>query len=382
MRRGARLTDAQGNSGFGSAPPTLPLTGETVASITAFLEEVVFPFLANEQRTGVFAEGGIASCLARLEKLAAHNAGAKGALETALLDLEARRAGLPLFRCLGATGVPPEMESDITLSIGSPKDMANRLRFHVGEGFRFFKTKLSGDSDADDARLVALAEAIASFDEGLRLRLDANEAFGKDEEAIRFFSRWENRLGSVLQCVEQPVPRGNLKGLARVAAELRTPVLADEACLSEADFHRLLEADACDGFVVKLAKAQGPLGAARWMRQALQAQKIVLASCMLECHVSLSAMAHAACAIASEFPDAVATGLLLFDLDGAHLLADSPVAGGLCYVGSRVHLADPAFVLRQPHAGKQSGDFPAGLGITHLTHGTQRPVHSFPSKFA
>ncbi len=327
------LDDESGMRGWGSAPPTLPLTGESTATLLAFLDDVAVPWLSSTRRVPSRPDDARA-LMAELGRVAAHNAGAKGALETALLDLLARREGVPLFRYLsGSAARAVPLATDVTLSIDAPDAMAARARVLARRGFRSFKVKLSGDAELDGARLMALAGARPEIADDigaplaeLGFRLDANEAFD-EEGALRFFSEAEGLFGESLEVVEQPVRRAEWKALRRLSRALTAPVFADEAAMSLSEVRFLLEEEACDGVVVKLSKAGGPLGFLAWCEACANAQARILASCMLEAQPSLAAAWHATQAFLALHPSYLMEGRLRADLDGGLLLAADPFMG-------------------------------------------------------
>ena len=65
------------------------------------------------------------------------------------------------------------------------------------------------------------------------------------------------QAGVAVEFVEQPVPAGDLAGLAAVTARSPVPVVADESAHSAADVRRLADAGACDAVNIKLAKCGG-----------------------------------------------------------------------------------------------------------------------------
>lgn len=94
---------------------------------------------------------------------------ARFALETALLDLEAQRAGLPLHRLLGDAQEPRGI---VTQEVVSVDDTSAAIERAVGRGARAVKLKVGVDAKRD-AEMVAAAR---SLDRGLVVRVDANEA--------------------------------------------------------------------------------------------------------------------------------------------------------------------------------------------------------------
>jgi L-alanine-DL-glutamate epimerase-like enolase superfamily enzyme len=76
----------------------------------------------------------------------------------------------------------------------------------------------------------------------VRLTVDANGGWSVNE-AIRAAPQLEE-YGVLF--VEQPVPRGDLEGLARVRQQIRLPVMADESVFTVQDAQRCLELKAAD----------------------------------------------------------------------------------------------------------------------------------------
>lgn len=101
-----------------------------------------------------------------------------GAIDQALWDLAARRAGVPLWRHLGGThgaigvyasGIGPDRVAEVAL----------RKR---AEGFRAFKLKVGFGADRDLANLASLREALG--DDAI-IMTDANQAWTPEEAPLR-----------------------------------------------------------------------------------------------------------------------------------------------------------------------------------------------------
>src|SRR6185436_9021715 len=86
---------------------------------------------------------------------------AAAAMECALLDAYTRVQGTPLARYFGkGRGM---VETDFTLSVGTPDRLSKAARAASKKGFRKLKVKLAGDSAAKDAeRLQAVRRACPS----------------------------------------------------------------------------------------------------------------------------------------------------------------------------------------------------------------------------
>jgi muconate cycloisomerase len=98
----------------------------------------------------------------------------------------------------------------------------------------------------------------------MTLRVDANTGYDADTAV---------RLAKLLrpfdlQLFEQPVPRDDLEGLARVRREGGIPVMADEAILDHASLIAVIKAEAVDLVKVKVMKQGGFLRARRMIETA------------------------------------------------------------------------------------------------------------------
>jgi L-alanine-DL-glutamate epimerase-like enolase superfamily enzyme len=113
--------------------------------------------------------------------------------------------------------------------------------------------------------------------------------------------------------LEQPLPAGDLDGLAAVTRASRIPVIADESCLVAADIPRLV--GKVDGINIKLAKCGSLREALRMIAIARAHHMMVMVGCMIESSIAITAAAHF-----SPLVDIV-------DLDGAALLANDPFRG-------------------------------------------------------
>ncbi len=146
---------------------------------------------------------------------------ARCAFDGALHDLAARAEGIALARLLGADP-PVAVPVNALIDAGGVEESVAAARAAQARGFRTLKLKLgSSSASQDEARLRAVRNAVGT---ALRLRIDANGAWGADE-AIAFLVRVAP-LG--IELVEQPVAPRDLEGLARVHQQAPVAVAADE----------------------------------------------------------------------------------------------------------------------------------------------------------
>lgn len=249
---------------------------------------------------------------------------ARAGLETAVLDAAARIARVPLRALLGDGGTD-QLLTDITVAIAEPQKMAELARAWVERGFGALKVKVGKDLDSDLRALEAIGRAAP----GASLRVDANAAYSA-AEAIALARRCE-RLGLVVECWEQPCAAADLDGMARVAAELDAPVIADESVATLQDLAAVVACRAADGVNLKLAKSGGPLACLAIGRAARAAGLRLMVGGMVETRLGMTAAAHVACALG---------GVDFVDLDTAWLLGDDPYVGGYVADGPRYRLPD------------------------------------------
>ena len=148
--------------------------------------------------------------------------GARAAVDAALWELEAARAGVPAWRLAGLTSVRP-VRTTLTVSADTVEAMAARA---VGYAHaKAIKVKLTGELDLDLARVRAIRAARPD----VWLGVDANQGYtiGKLPELVRGLAAHRVLL------LEQPLPRGreaDLQGFDSVI-----PLAADESVLSLAE---------------------------------------------------------------------------------------------------------------------------------------------------
>ncbi|GAA2050208.1 mandelate racemase/muconate lactonizing enzyme family protein [Leifsonia soli] len=319
------VRDADGRSGWGEAPTSWRVTGESHESVAS---AVAGPLTAS---TVGMPSDDPREASARLARAVVGNPSARMGVECAIWDLAARTAGLPLHRYLG--GRADRIESDMTLSAAVTADDAEDLirtaLEHVGNGFTTLKVKTGagGDDDAIVRRVrAAVGDAIA-------IRVDANQGWTPDE-AVRIVNGWRDDAVGV-ELVEQPVHRDDIAGLAYVSERTTTPVVADESVWNARQLREVLVSRAVSRINIKLAKTGGIAEALALAELARQRDVSVFVGCMSESHVGIASAAAVASALAE-------TGGLhgAQDLDAGLWLASSPVEGGVSYRGPWIRLSD------------------------------------------
>lgn len=218
---------------------------------------------------------------------------ARNAVDCALWDLEAKRAGCRVWELAGLAAPGPEITA-FTLSLDSPETMRAAAARHAARPL--LKIKLGTPDD------MARLEAVRAGAPKARIIVDANEGWTADIYAD--LAPHLVRLG--VDLVEQPLPAGDDGMLGEIARPL--PVCADEACHDRASLPGLT--GKYDMVNIKLDKAGGLTEALALKDAALAAGYGVMVGCMVG---SSLAMAPAVL---------LAQGAAVTDLDGPLLLAE------------------------------------------------------------
>jgi L-Ala-D/L-Glu epimerase / N-acetyl-D-glutamate racemase len=135
----------------------------------------------------------------------------------------------------------------MVIGIMAPEEMARVAAAEVAAGHDAIKIKIGERIDIDVARVAMVREAIGAQTE---LRVDANDHY-QAADAIRLIRAIERYA---VAHVEQPVPRGDLLGLAEVQDKVGVPVMTDDAVATPEDAATILRLKAAQRVKVKVTK--------------------------------------------------------------------------------------------------------------------------------
>ena len=285
--------EEDGAAGRGECVP-YPRYGESLESVAAEIEGL--------------STGGLTRP-ALQERLPA--GAARNAVDCALWDLEAKRAGQPVWRLAGLPQPGPVVTA-YTLSLDAPEAMQAAAQKNAHRPL--LKIKLGTPDD------LPRLEAVRAGAPAARIIVDANEGWSR--EVYADLAPHLARLGVTL--VEQPVPSGEdeaLRGLDRPV-----PLCADESVHDRATLHRL--EGLYDAVNIKLDKTGGLTEALALRAEAERRGFQIMVGCMLG---SSLAMAPAVL---------LAQGAAVVDLDGPLLLAEDREAA-LTYDAAGLHPPAP-----------------------------------------
>lgn len=287
------IVRADGHEGHGEAAPNR-FYGESAESAIAALERFR-PVLADMDPWAIESVEGAMNAALRF------NGSVKSAVSAALHDLAGKRLGVPVYRLWG---LDPARAPRSSYTIPIAPDAAElKRRVEDAREYPILKIKLGTDRDAEIVRQVRESAPDKT------LRVDANAAWTA-KHALRMLPIL---VEHGVEFLEQPLPPHDVEGLRFVRERSPLPVIADESCVTSTDIPRLV--GAVDGINLKLSKCGGLREALKMIAVARAHGMLVMAGCMVESSLGITAAAH------------LAPLLDYVDLDGAALLADDPFTG-------------------------------------------------------
>ena len=170
---------------------------------------------------------------------------ARGGLETAAWDLEARKLGLPLWQHIGGS----RTEIDCGVSIGiqdSVEELLELIEREVRAGYQRIKMKIKPGWDVEVVRQVRAAFRT------IRLMADANSAYTLSDAAhLRRLDEFD------LMMIEQPLPHDDIIDHAQLQARLDTPICLDECIRTARHAEQAIEMSAGRIINIKLGRVGG-----------------------------------------------------------------------------------------------------------------------------
>ena len=307
-----------GAVGYGEAPPTGAITGDTTGAILGALQDHIIKTVVGRD-VDEFED-----LMQALNKCIVGNTSAKAAMDMALWDLYGQLYRIPVYKLMG--GSRKEIITDITISVNDPEEMARDAVDAVRRGYDTLKIKVGAHPELDVARLTAVRQAIGN---DTRIRIDANQGW-EPKQAVRLLNQMQEK-GLDIEFVEQPVKAHDIDGLKYVTERSYVPVLADESVFSPEDAVRIMQTRAADLVNIKLMKCGGLYNALKIVSAAEVYGVECMIGCMLEAKISVNAAVHLACA------KKIITKI---DLDGPVLCSEDPILGGAVFDEQRITVSD------------------------------------------
>ncbi|KMM85585.1 muconate cycloisomerase [Pseudomonas taetrolens] len=278
-----RLRCADGIEGIGESTTIggLAYGNESPESIKTNIDKHFAPLLLGQDSSNINA------AMLRVERSIRGNTFAKSGIETALLDAQGKRLGLPVSELLGGR-VRDTLPVAWTLASGNTEqDIGEAQKMLDLRRHRIFKLKIgAGEVSRDLAHVIAIKAALG---DQVSVRVDVNQ--GWDEAVALRACRILADNG--IDLIEQPISRHNRTGMVRLNAMNLAPIMADESIECVEDAFTLAREGAASVFALKIAKNGGPRAMLRAATIAEAAGIALYGGTMLEGGIGTLASAHA-----------------------------------------------------------------------------------------
>ena len=171
---------------------------------------------------------------------------ARGGLEVAVWDLEARRNGVPLWKQIGG-GARREIPCGVSIGIqDSVGQLLEKIELELAAGYQRIKMKIKPGWDVDVVRQVR--ERFPS----IKLMADANSAY-----TLADIDHLKKLDDFYLMMIEQPLSHDDIIDHAVLQSKLQTPICLDE-CLRDAhQAEQAIRLQACGIINIKLGRVGG-----------------------------------------------------------------------------------------------------------------------------
>lgn len=265
--------------GEGTTIGGLAYGGESPESMKTNIDSWFAPVMVGQDATRV------QTLMARIGRMVRENRFAKSAVETALLDAQGKRLGLPVSELLGGRR-RDRLPVAWTLASGdTSRDIVEAERMLDLRRHRVFKLKIGARAIKDDIAHVAAIKA-ALGDRGA-VRVDLNMAWSEGEAAYGIAALAD----AGCELVEQPV--ASTAALTRLARRFPVALMADESLTGPESAFELARVQGADVFAVKLEQSGGAFNALRVAAIADAAGIGLYGGTMLEGAVGTVISAHA-----------------------------------------------------------------------------------------
>jgi len=227
----------------------------------------------------------IEKIVAGMDKAAKLNNQSKAVIDYALHDIKGKALGVPVYQLLGGLS-NEKLRLAFVMSSGTVAEVGTEGKMLVKNGYKALKLKVGTKSIEEDLDMVgALRDAVGK---DVKIMTDTNGGWNY-LQALQFL---KEAVKYNLFLSEQPVPRWDIDGLARLRRKVDVPIFADESAAELNDLIKLLQRDAVDGFFLKVPKAGGILKSQKFVSIAQAAGLMVMCGCMIDSGLGAAANAH------------------------------------------------------------------------------------------
>jgi muconate cycloisomerase len=209
------------------------------------LQKYLIPMLVGQDACNINA------CMRKLNSSIRGNRFAKCAIETALMDAQARRLGISVAELLGGAQVDALPVAWTLASGDTDTDIQEAHSLLELRRHRVFKLKIGAHQVQRDVNhVVAIKRALG---DKASVRVDVNQAW--DEPTANFAI--PQLIEGGVDLIEQPLAIANIAGMARLTRRFSVPMMADEALMGPQDALRFCNQAAAYVFSIKIAQSGG-----------------------------------------------------------------------------------------------------------------------------
>jgi chloromuconate cycloisomerase len=241
-----RIITDDGTIGLGEAATMQSYSSETHTGVEAVLKEKLIPAIIGHDPFELNA------IMELLDKTVEGNSYAKAAIDLALHDVIGKITNQPVYQLLGGK-CRETVPLAWAIGIGSIDDVASEAVEYVQKGYKTIKIKIGNDPGRD---IDAVKEVRSAIGDDIKLRVDANQGYDYNT-AIETLPKMEKYN---LELIEQPLPREDIEGMAKLCDQLETPIMADESMFGIKDAIELIKRKATDIINIKIMKPCGLRG--------------------------------------------------------------------------------------------------------------------------
>lgn len=263
------LTD--GSVGWGEGLPRTYVTGESIGSVWRHLAATEFAQLYDADFDTEMDAVNILSRF-RLADVPADNGvtirecfgnSVRCAIELAVLDAACRSSRCSLGDLIGSLPDAADISqtraavfySGVVTSDRGLRQWRSAMKMRI---FRFKSIKVKvGTEGIDDRQYLRRVRRVVG--RNVDIRMDANEAWHCEQVASKVRALLEFNP----TCLEQPVPHGEVSGLAEVRAACSIPIMLDESLCSREDADKAIRSGLCDLFNLRISKCGGVVACVR-----------------------------------------------------------------------------------------------------------------------
>lgn len=317
-----RLTDSEGQAGWGQAVPVPSWTYETVETVMSTLANYLAPALLGAD------PADFAFIHRRMEQairpgFTTGQPLCKAAVDLACYDLAGKQQGRSVTELLGGQPGPAELTLSWTVNATDLASAESQLEAGKARGYHHFNFKVgSPQTPTFDLELARLVHDFAP--DGF-CWADANTAYDLDT-ALEMLPRLADAGVDVM---ESPLPPTRIRGYQALRRQGALPIFMDEGIISPAEAGEFSALGMVDGFTLKVGRSAGLWQTRQIAELARERGLRLLGSGLCDPDLSLAASVHAFAWAGIDRPCA---------LNGPQYLAETLDSGGFIPASGRIRV--------------------------------------------